>query len=245
MLKLIEVQGWRLALEGSDVLTIRDIDLGERLGYLRPRKIRELIERLEKEGKLPGVQRRPVLGRRGFVEESVEEVWLNERQTLKVVAKSETDAADAILDEVIDVFMLARRGLLAEAQQAAGSPSSMTHEEVALLASKVGAETALARAAVLALPPAPVKPDIESLLLKAAGDPKLAWTHRNQLALAAGGWWARPVLARLIASGQIVERRHPRRIVTADLAEQLDRRASGAALQCEPGELTCVAAGEG
>jgi hypothetical protein len=45
----------------------------------------------------------------------VEEYWLTEAQALKVVSKSETDKADALLDEVIAVYMAVRRGMVPRA----------------------------------------------------------------------------------------------------------------------------------
>jgi len=52
-------------------------------------------------------------------EQVVNEYWLTERQALKVIAKSETEVADQILDEVIAVFVAYRRGQLAVPQQLA------------------------------------------------------------------------------------------------------------------------------
>lgn len=114
-----EIAGWPLAFATSDdEPRILDITLAERLGYRRPRKIRDLIERLMKEGKIGDVFSRPSVGRglfRGKTQTSttVTEYLLTEAQALKVSAKSETDPADALLDEMIQVFMLARRGMLA------------------------------------------------------------------------------------------------------------------------------------
>src|SRR5690606_18824762 len=75
---------------------------------------RELIERLIRDEKLndSDVRRTARRTQVGFAEKQVEEYWLTEAQALKVVAKSETAKADALLDEVIRVFVLARRGLL-------------------------------------------------------------------------------------------------------------------------------------
>ncbi len=106
------VQGWSVATSGfdDDEPRIRDLELAERLGYERPRKIRDLIRRLVNDGKLNGVEVRPTVGQTPG--RPTEEHWLTEAQALKVVAKSDTEKADALLDEVIKVFVLARRGLL-------------------------------------------------------------------------------------------------------------------------------------
>ncbi|WP_438032415.1 hypothetical protein [Sorangium sp. So ce204] len=112
-LALREVDGWTVGFrDGDSEPLVRDLDLGERLGFERPRKIRELIDRMENDGKIAAVFRRPTVGRRGFAEEIIDERWLTEAQALKVAAKSDTDVADALLDEMIRVYMLARRGEL-------------------------------------------------------------------------------------------------------------------------------------
>lgn len=109
------VDGWTLATNGfgDDEPRIRDIELAERLGYERPRTIRDLIESLIRGRKLNDSAVRRVArqtsqagGRPG------REYWLTEPQALKVVAKSETTKADELLDEVIRVFVAVRRGTL-------------------------------------------------------------------------------------------------------------------------------------
>jgi hypothetical protein len=55
------VGGWPLAfLDATAEPRIRDLDLGERLGYERPR---ELIVRLVEGGFSPGIQQRPTVRR--------------------------------------------------------------------------------------------------------------------------------------------------------------------------------------
>lgn len=93
---------------------IRDIDAAERLGFKRPRKIRELIERIWPESHRPVL--RPAVGRRrvrgnGFQEYTVTEYWLTEAELLKVCARASTPIAEAILDEMIAVYMAVRRHL--------------------------------------------------------------------------------------------------------------------------------------
>jgi hypothetical protein len=95
---------------------IRDVELGKRLGYANPKDIRKVIKRLEESGRLPGISKRDAVARLknagNLPPLSVTEVWLDERSCLKVIAKSDTETADAILDEIIDVFMAYRRGKL-------------------------------------------------------------------------------------------------------------------------------------
>ncbi len=95
-------------------LKVRDVDLAQRLVYKRPEKIRDLIRRLISEGKLNDVEVFTPAGKTSGGRPA-REYWLTEAQALKVVAKSETAKADALLDEVIRVFMLAVDGLLPQA----------------------------------------------------------------------------------------------------------------------------------
>ncbi len=92
--------------------TVKDTDLAERLGFERPRNIRNLIKRMVESGSFGGA-----------LPCSTEEVpenggkiatvyHLNEKQALKVISKSETKKADEIMDEVIDVFLAFRSGKL-------------------------------------------------------------------------------------------------------------------------------------
>lgn len=114
----ITIGSWALHAEGDPNAEprMRDLDLAERLGYERPRDIRKLIKDLCTAGKLSDISIRDEQAR-VFGQRPAREYWLTEAQALKVVAKSETAAADALLDEVIAVFIMARRGLLPTAAQ--------------------------------------------------------------------------------------------------------------------------------
>jgi hypothetical protein len=90
---------------------IRDLELAKRLGYANVYNIRKLIEGLHNAKKLSGcvvfsAAKKTSGGRPGS------EYWLDEHSSLKVIAKSDMDPADLILDEMIDVFMAYRRGKL-------------------------------------------------------------------------------------------------------------------------------------
>lgn len=111
-LALTSIEGWTLATSGfaDGQPRVRDLELAEHLGYERPRKIRDLLRDLVAAGKLKDSevcttagQTSPLGGRPST------EYWLTEAQALKVVAKSETAKADAILDEVIRVFIAVRQ----------------------------------------------------------------------------------------------------------------------------------------
>lgn len=113
---VVRVQGWELAVmagESEPELRVRDVDLGRRLRYANPIDIRKLVRRLMEDGKLKASEVLATVaktsergGRPGT------EYWLSEAAALEVIAKSETALADEILDEMIRVYMLARRGLL-------------------------------------------------------------------------------------------------------------------------------------
>lgn len=119
---MVHVNGWELAVmagegEGEQELRVRDIDLGERLGFDRPRDVRKLIERYAKTGEITPLSNRATVARfdsagnsRGSIE--VTEYWLDEADALFVIAKSDTTKANALTREMIRVYMLARRGLL-------------------------------------------------------------------------------------------------------------------------------------
>jgi hypothetical protein len=116
--RLVRVGDWTFTAwmrDGGDEPMIRDVDLAARLGFDRPRKIRDLIRRVWPENKRP--QSRPVMGRQrtrngGEREFAVDEFWLTEAQALKVVMRADTETANDLQDVMIDVFRAAMRGLL-------------------------------------------------------------------------------------------------------------------------------------
>jgi hypothetical protein len=117
--RVMQVDGWSLQVGDDDEPTVLDVDLATRLGYERPRTIRTLIDRLVRDGKLKeSALRRTVQRTRG---RPVTEIRLTEAGALKVIAKSETALADAILDEMIDVYRQARHKLV----QQVASPTAV------------------------------------------------------------------------------------------------------------------------
>lgn len=101
---------------------VRDLDLAEKLGFSRPRVIRELIERNMAEIENFGAVRRGVnkiRSGRGRVAE-VEEFYLNEEQALLVSVLSNAPNAPAVRAMLIRVFVAYRRG---ELQKPAGLKS--------------------------------------------------------------------------------------------------------------------------
>ncbi|UOF77362.1 P63c domain [Caudoviricetes sp.] len=109
-----EFEGWKLAVAGFEdpAHRVLDVELARKLGFSRPRKIRELIARLVTAGELPGIHRRPTVGRRelsaNIIETTVNEYWLTLEEALFVTAKSDTKTANDVLRAVIKVFLLAR-----------------------------------------------------------------------------------------------------------------------------------------
>lgn len=101
---------WTILTDAPDRVEprIQDLDAAVRLGFGRPRKIRELIERTWPKDRLPYC--RPTVGRQltnggGTRTFEVKEYWLTEPQLLKLIARCRTPIAEAILDEMIAVYM--------------------------------------------------------------------------------------------------------------------------------------------
>lgn len=92
--------------------TIKDLDWAERLGFERPRNIRNLIKRMADAGKLGTVVCSAVKQTSGSAGgRTAVEYYLTKSQALKVAAKSETQLADALLDEMIAVFLAYEQGV--------------------------------------------------------------------------------------------------------------------------------------
>lgn len=89
----------------------RDLELAERLGFDRPRKIRDLIKsnitEMEGFGTCPAVGR-VIKGERGST--TAEEFYLNEEQALLVAILSKAPNAAAVRSMLIKVFVAWRRG---------------------------------------------------------------------------------------------------------------------------------------
>lgn len=96
----------------------RDVDLAERLGFDRPRKIREIIERnlseIDAFGYAPRRRAHIDINKpNGGVEKrEVTEYWLNEEQALLVSILSKAPNAPAVRAMLIRVFVAYRRGQL-------------------------------------------------------------------------------------------------------------------------------------
>lgn len=93
---------------------IRDLLIGERLGYERPRDVRKVIEKNIEELEAHGLARQlgaPIISGKGR-ETIVQEYWLNEAQALLICMFARTDTAVQVRQALITVFMAWRRGQL-------------------------------------------------------------------------------------------------------------------------------------
>lgn len=117
--RIVRVGGWSLTVaSGSDEPLIEDEELARRLGYRRPRTIRDLIDRhardlgtLSMRHTVRRIEIGPKSARR-VRESTVNVALLTEEQALFLIAKSDTPVATTILREMINAFRLAVRGLL-------------------------------------------------------------------------------------------------------------------------------------
>jgi len=92
----------------------RDLDIAKRLGFSRPRKIRDLIERKRDELEAFGTlapHRGAQLRENGATHE-VTEYWLNEEQALLISSVSDAPRAPEVRSMLIRVFVAYRRGHL-------------------------------------------------------------------------------------------------------------------------------------
>jgi hypothetical protein len=106
---VVDLHGIKWTLyKGAGEHTIRDLDWAERLKYDRPRNIRNLIKRMAEAGKLGQVVCFTVEQTPGSAGgRPATEYYLTKAQALKVAAKSETAFADELLDQMIQVFLVA------------------------------------------------------------------------------------------------------------------------------------------
>lgn len=110
MSNIVSIQGYTLHTHNGEPM-VADLELGERLGYERPRDIRRVIKSLIESGQIKpeevrAAERKPsAAGGRPSIG-----YLLNEKGTLKVIVKSDTTKSIEITDEIIDVFIAARNG---------------------------------------------------------------------------------------------------------------------------------------
>jgi hypothetical protein len=110
MSNIISINGYRLQYHNGEPM-IEDLELAKRLGYELPYDIRKLIRRMLDSGQLTQEQVFATVaktsekgGRPGVT------YYLGEFAALKVTTKSDTENADEITNEIIQVFIDAKHG---------------------------------------------------------------------------------------------------------------------------------------
>jgi hypothetical protein len=104
-----------IVVDGDDEPRVQDVRLAERLGYNRPRAIRQLIENQGAELDRYGAMHRGTVIPQGGGTPYVE-YRLNEGQALLICMRSDAPHAADVRAELIAVFQAWRRGKLAPAQ---------------------------------------------------------------------------------------------------------------------------------
>ena len=105
----VSVGGYQLHMFDHEPM-IQDLHLADRLGYARPARIRDLIKRMLAKGQLKPEQVIPIGGETAGGRRPSITYHLNEHACIKVITRLKTAKADEITDEVIDVFIAARKG---------------------------------------------------------------------------------------------------------------------------------------
>ena len=88
---------------------LKDIYIGQRLGFSRPNDIRKIIERNIIELSSYGTLRHRVATEQsGCLQRKIKSYWLNEAQALLISMKSETPRSPTVRKELIDLYMAYR-----------------------------------------------------------------------------------------------------------------------------------------
>lgn len=117
--KMVPVHGWDLHVGQDAEPRVRDLDLGERLGFGRPRDFRKLVERLMRDGILNDSDVRATVARTklGSAWRDVIEYHLTEVGALVAISRSDTAAATLITRQVIETFLTYRANAHREAEE--------------------------------------------------------------------------------------------------------------------------------
>lgn len=213
---------------GDDEPRMLDTDVAKRLRFKNPRDIRKLIERTWLAGQRP-IQRATVARRNvrggGVQIFTVMAYWLTEAQVLKVCARSEAPVAEAILDDMIAVYIAARRGLLAPAAPGLD-------------------EAALARAIAASLAPIVARIDVLTAQVENQARPSEATAGRAILPNEAR--WIRAMICTIAETTVGTRRgpryRHERATVEQDLREVVGHSFTLAWEALDAGEYATAAA---
>lgn len=154
MSDIIKINDWTLTkIEEEREPLILDTELAAKLGYTRPGSIRILIKRLIQSGAL-GVCNKTMQTSGSKGGRPAEVYYLTERQALKIIAHAETEIANKILDEVIDVYESWRKGELPAPVPVSQDLSSLT-AQVAQLAQVVASLVSLQTQSLIRQEPLP------------------------------------------------------------------------------------------
>lgn len=149
------VEGWSLVVVEGGEPTVLDLDLGARLGFARPRKFRDLVARMIRDGILKDSDHRPTVGRCSIgsgATREVTEYHLTRKGALLAIAKSRTPKANEITRQMVDVFDAYLRGTTPSVAPAA--PQAPRVAEVDRVLLRLDAlSRAAARAALLPAAP--------------------------------------------------------------------------------------------
>lgn len=112
-------------------LRIHDLELAERLGFERPRKIREIIKR--NETKLLSFGTRSTMGRVTITGQTYEEYYLNQKQSIYVCMKSETDKAFDVQADIVRLYDQVLNGTYHPKSRVEEMVAAMKRSEVRLM----------------------------------------------------------------------------------------------------------------
>ncbi len=111
------VNGWSLTVGEDREPRVRDIDIGERLGFARPRDFRKLVERMVRDGILNDFDVRATVARQdsatgwGGHRKAVVEYHLSEVAARLAAARSDTAKAIEVTRSMVEAFVSARRDM--------------------------------------------------------------------------------------------------------------------------------------
>lgn len=123
MAQEIKINGFKLTLiEGHEEPRIHDLELAEKLGFERPRTIRQLIERhmerLRRAGEVEIIKMSPPQGGT-----KTNNYYLNETQATFITSQSKTELALDITMQIIETYVAWRNQLDTEATVDPGHPA--------------------------------------------------------------------------------------------------------------------------
>jgi hypothetical protein len=149
--RMVKVGPWTLTewLEwGDQEPRLSDEDVARRLGFKAPRQVRELIKSIwpvEQRPNCRRLRRHQSTGNGASRVYEVTEFWLTAPEVLKLCARSKQPVAEAILDDMIRVYLLALRGLLVPADERTAKQLRAANDNLTAANARLGAENATLR----------------------------------------------------------------------------------------------------